>query len=206
MPTLMSEGSTDTRFYVGLLRRVLEDVLFTRAVRGFEIADLFELGDTSGLVEPDVVCAELESRGAWAFSMVFVHRDADARDDSKSAPWVEGIRGQLVDERWSRLVLIIPVRMTEAWVLADGDALRAALGVSWSDEDLGVPMNPADVEKISEPKSTIRSVVDRLRGPSVDVHSRVGERVSLEVLRRVPAYRDMETHLVESLASQGVIE
>ncbi|GAB3800854.1 hypothetical protein GCM10027605_17180 [Micromonospora zhanjiangensis] len=84
---------------------------------------------------------------------------------------------------------MIPVRETEAWLLADGEALRNTLGVRWSDADLGLPRRARDVEQISDPKKVLDQIMCRVSRPVRSHYGQLGELISLEKLREVPAYR-----------------
>lgn len=107
---------------------------------------------------------------------------------------------------------MIPVRETEAWALADGDALRAAFGCARDDTALGVPRRAHEVERNSLPKESFEKAYATSKG-----HRRgkrrsasgflqvLGERVSLERLRQVPAFQRLETALLQSLRDLGYL-
>lgn len=104
---------------------------------------------------------------------------------------------------------IVPVRETEAWVMADGEALRNALGVRLSDHELGVPKNPKDVEGLADPKKSFERACRnrrRSRGPSPTVYlPRLGETIRLEILDRVPAFERFRADLVAALRDLHII-
>ncbi|WP_347404648.1 hypothetical protein [Solwaraspora sp. WMMD1047] len=97
----------------------------------------------------------------------------------------------------------MPVRETEAWLLADGQALRDALGVRWSDVDMGLPASPREVERIVDPKKLLNDVTGRVSRTVTDHFGQLGELVSLQRLDSVPAYRRWWDDTRDALESLG---
>ena len=63
-----------------------------------------------------------------------------------------------------KIVPVIPIRMTESWMLADPAALIAVVGTNTSPTDLSLPGNPSQVERIADPeKEAARSLKHRSR-------------------------------------------
>ncbi|MFF5080134.1 hypothetical protein ACFY36_24030 [Actinoplanes sp. NPDC000266] len=91
----------------------------------------------------------------------------------------------------------------EAWLLADGDALRSSLGVRWSDADMGVPRRPKDVEAIVDPKIPIRRLEQRRNRSIEDFFEEIAESVSLDVLREVPSFAAFERQTISALTDMG---
>jgi hypothetical protein len=138
------------------------------------------------------------------FHLVFVHRDQDGSTDRVRREWIGPLAAAWdAAERVERLVPVVPVRKTEAWLLADGDALRSVLGIRWSDARLGVPGRAADVERIIEPKDPVRALANRLNRPIEDFFEELGESVSLDVLAGVPSFAEVRNRIVGSLADLG---
>jgi hypothetical protein len=98
---------------------------------------------------------------------------------------------------------VVPVRKTEAWVLADGDALRGVLGINWPDARLGAPGRAADVERIADPKVPIREFVGRLKRPIEDFYEELAESISLDRLGEVPSFAEVRGRISDSLAGLG---
>src|SRR5204862_8054573 len=57
------------------------------------------------------------------------------------------------------LIPLIPVRMTEAWMLADPDALCTVLGKKVETRALGIPPKAKLVEKELKPKKTLEHII-----------------------------------------------
>ncbi|MEV0807329.1 hypothetical protein [Micromonospora sp. NPDC050200] len=86
--------------------------------------------------------------------LVVVHRDADnagrhaRRQEIETA--VRTIGGN------AELVPVIPIRMTEAWLLLDEAAIRHVAGNPRGRMNLGLP-KPHEVESIADPKEVLRT-------------------------------------------------
>ena len=136
---LVSEGVTDERFLPPLLARMLQEICaeFEDSV---EVADVRVLREKRGPRRIDEVL-DLVDRNRGSFLVVFFHHDRGAREGRTETEWLGPLRAAW-GPRSERLIAVVPVRETEAWMLADGNALRRTLGVRWSDQELGVPSHP----------------------------------------------------------------
>ena len=136
--------------------------------------------------------------------LLFVHRDAE-----RDAPL---LRTQQIDRARSsagmtqRLIPVVPVRMTEAWLLVDEAAIRAAARRPQGNVALGLPP-PAKIEGLPDPKEVLFTALrtaSELTGrhlakfhPEVQRH-RVADHMgptSIERLRRLPSFADLEDRL-----------
>lgn len=88
-------------------------------------------------------------------------------------------------------------------MLADGESLRRALGVSWPDEKLGVPSHPKDVENIADPKQVLEQTIGRLSRSTSDHYTQLGAMVSLAKLLEVPAFNGLWRQTREALTDLG---
>ncbi|KIG18431.1 hypothetical protein DB30_00716 [Enhygromyxa salina] len=93
------------------------------------------------------------------FDLLFIHRDADQAG-------LEARRAE-IDEALASCpgspgcVRVIPVRETEAWLLADPRPLRDVVGNPGRSNDLGLPRKPAQIEACSDPKQALRDSLAR---------------------------------------------
>jgi hypothetical protein len=88
--------------------------------------------------------------------VVVVHRDADG-----AGPLARQQEIELAARRTRvgrLLVPVIPVRMTEAWLLLDEAAIRRVAGNPSGRAALSLP-KPRDVERLADPKSTLRQAL-----------------------------------------------
>lgn len=136
--------------------------------------------------------------------LLLIHRDAE------SAPVTA--REQEIDTAAKRAaappyVKVIPVRMTEAWLLADEAAIRAAVGNPADTRPLGLP-SLRDIENSQAKDVLLRAIRNasglgarRRRGllPQQFRH-RVAETIeSLEPIRRLASFRHFEAALVANV-------
>lgn len=214
---LFAEGSTDYRLLGRILYRTVEDVCLLCANDVIEIGGIRELDAPKAYRDSSRATRILEAarQDIGAFHILFIH--ADANGDAGRArqkrvePAVQLIRRE-EELSNTRGVAVVPVRETEAWALADGDALRGAFGTTLDDEGLGIPARPQEVERLTEPKQALdhalREAVggSRRRRHQVTTYlNAIGERVGLARLRAVPAYRRFESDLRAALRQLGYI-
>lgn len=91
--------------------------------------------------------------------IIFVHRDADDRDDARAREVIE--RG--VDEvtrAGIEHVALIPIQALEAWLLVDPQAIRRVVGNPNGRTELGLPPI-GGIERLADPKSALRDAIDR---------------------------------------------
>ncbi|WP_433531847.1 DUF4276 family protein [Micromonospora sp. CA-263727] len=198
----MSEGNSDDQFLPRLLGRTLTQLCLTEFEDAVDVADVQPLRGRSG--PPSVAdVVQLVDENRAAFSLVFFHRDQGSGADRVAREWIQPLR-----ERWGdraeQLVTLVPVRETEAWLLADGDALRSALGVPhWNDRSMGLPAQPASVERLPDPKRVLNDLMQRVSRSRRDHFVQLGELVSLDRLSEVPAFRRWWEETCDALVSLG---
>lgn len=194
---LLVEGNSDAPYLKHLIRRQLEELILTEGRQAALVHDcevpfgVRTTGAGSAAVLDD----------AWELSqdchLVFVHGDDDARD--KAEKLVRGLEERR--ERAGRAALpvrLVPVLMTESWMLADRSALES---VAVGAELAGYPYrSPSDVERRVvlgagrqrlSPKEVWRSLLgdDAHEILSEDCASLLVRRTDLAVLTQVPSYR-----------------
>jgi len=91
------------------------------------------------------------------------------------------------------VVPIVPIRMTEAWLLLDEEAIRMVAGRPSGVEPLGLP-TASRVEAVADPKARLRSALEMACGPS-------GRRLR-KFKRDFPAHR---RQLLERLDRSGPV-
>jgi hypothetical protein len=85
--------------------------------------------------------------------VVFVHRDADSRDH---LPRYTEIENGAAEAGWSGpFVCVVPVQMTEAWLLTSEEEIRIVAGRERGRATLGLP-SLGEIERTSDPKSRLK--------------------------------------------------
>jgi hypothetical protein len=135
--------------------------------------------------------------------LLFVHRDAEKEDPAQR---YEEIRVAILGADVP-VVGIVPVRMTEAWLLFDEQAVRRAAGNPNGRERLPVPV--ADPENVADPKELLHDALRLASGLSGRRLSkfnarRVAHRVAEYIgdfspLRSSPSFARLENDLREVL-------
>lgn len=111
--------------------------------------------------------------------LLFVHRDAD---NAGAAARYREIAAAVQDVGYAGpWVGIVPVRMTEAWLLLDEAAIRQTANNPRGRMPLNLPA-PGAVERIADPKSTLESALLRARGNRGRRRDR--DRLEFSALRR----------------------
>lgn len=210
---LYAEGETDHRFLDVLLRRSVEELLSQRGL-SVTIGEMQRLMVPRGESRRDerIVAGARGIQGA--FHLLFIHADGGGDREGASAERVEPGRRALEEELGTlnrRALGVVPVRETEAWALADGEALRAVLSTSKSDAELGLPARRAEVETLADPKAALEHAVRLARGgrsrrrrrPPGAFLDRLAEAISPVCLRQLPAYWAFEGDLSRALVDLG---
>lgn len=196
------EGKRDYGFLQPLIQRILDLML--------PQVDIFlltiELSE-KGLSQTEKI--KQVAQKANGYNFVIFHLDADASDTEKAYQerFLPGYQ-QLdpLDKHLNRdLIPLIPVRMTDAWLLVDAVALNNVIQPQADLRTLGVPEHPQQIESISDPKSifdaTIRqSKISPLSLP--DIYDNLAAEINLARLEQVPAYQEFKTRLIQTLKEQ----
>ncbi|WP_019710075.1 DUF4276 family protein [Streptomyces xinghaiensis] len=171
---LLTEGASDQWFLVPLIDRQIAD-LALRAPSEFDYSGVVT-GECFTVAPRRTVVGEVAELLRY-FDAVVVHHDHNERGK------VDAVREHFAEEA-SRIVGLVPVRETEAWMLADTAALRAASPAGW---DAAWEL-PHDVEKAADPKALLRTALGGRRDPERDF-DRLGQTVELAKLGKVASYQ-----------------
>jgi hypothetical protein len=97
------------------------------------------------------------------FDLVIVHRDAEGQNPEMRRN--EVLSGVATIREQMPALPVVPVRMTETWLLLDEDAIRRVAGRPNGAEPLGLP-SPATVEQALDPKQVLRHALELASGAS----------------------------------------
>lgn len=199
--TLLTEGSSDEAL-IPHLRWLLQQNGIENPIE-LTWADLRHLPrniDTKGLANKISLSVEL-----YPCDLLFIHRDTDRETISSRKEEIHRSVESLGEEKKPKLfICVIPVKMTEAWLLFDESAIRRASGNPNGDMPLDLPRTP-DIENIADPKEILN---DKLRIAS----GRVGRRLrkfnvrhsvtliaeyieDFSPLRRLSAFQELEADI-----------
>ncbi len=212
---LYAEGVTDNRFLPPLIQRTAERIL---AQYGYDFTDV---------LDPIIVpkqqgrrqdCILKAAHFAYGYHILIVHSDAD--DNTQEPARLERIQPGFAlvahsnESVCKHLVPIIPVRMIEAWMLADHSAFRETIGTDISPQNLGFPARPALVETDANPKQTLNEIIRKAqagrsqRHRSFDFSTRqesLARRIGLDILLTIPSYKTFVLDFKKILAQLNFI-
>lgn len=100
-----------------------------------------------------------ESINWYPCDLLFVHRDAETVSLVERLSEInQAVSNASVDRQMPAVVCVVPVRMTEAWLLFDINAIRQAAGNPHGTVPLNLP-TLSDVESIPNPKRVLRDIL-----------------------------------------------
>ena len=147
--TLVSDGNSDAAL-VPILRWMLVHNGIRRPIQA-NWADLRLLPKPPRTLEEKITLAvEL-----YPCNILFIHRDAEEQPREKRMSEIDRAC-QTVKESLSSVttVYVVPVRMTEAWLLFNEAAIRQAAGNRNGTTELSLPKT-SDLQDIPDPKSVL---------------------------------------------------
>lgn len=208
---LFTEGTTDVRFLSSVVERTLEDVAYDCT------GDIETKVETININKPglnfnqQVLEASKVAFDKFGILLLFVHTDSDSDSDdlifhSKIIP-AQTLISKQDDNYCKYIVAIVPIRMTESWMIADKDLLKNEIGVDKSDSELGIHLNP---ETINNPKFVIEEIIrvskedetkrKRNRGLAIsDLYQIIGQKVDLTELQKLSSYIKFKQSLIDKL-------
>jgi len=145
--------------------------------------------------------------------LLFIHRDAENAAPEKRISEITGALQEVQAEiQLPPTVLIVPVRMLEAWLLFDLRAIRRAAGNPHGTQLLNLP-RPARLENLSDPKTRLNQILRAASGlsgrrlKSFD-HNLALHRIpdyieDFSPLRTLPAFQRLENDILETIRSCG---
>ncbi len=192
-----AEGNTDQRFLESIIKRTFEEIAF-KCDGIIEVFDpiYIKLDKRDGFIS--AVCLAALQAFKDGINVLCIHADADSYSDNEVAqnkiiPAFDAI-AKLDTNACKNLVAIIPVQMSEAWMLADKELLKEEIDTIKSNEDLGLTRAP---ETISDPKETIKTAIRNAQKDSSkrrdrisinELYQPIGQKISLDKLESLPSF------------------
>jgi hypothetical protein len=199
---LATEGSTDHRFLPNIIQRTFERVAFEdqQEIEIFEPICLSQISGENIREKAKQYASQAVEQGAMVLCF---HADADNKTDENSFnerinPAFDAIKSDKRD-LCKKLVAIVPITMTEAWMLADKELLKKQLCTDKSDSELEIDKHP---ESFSNPKETIKKAINKARESITkrhrkkltidDLYSPLGTTIELSKLESLSSYKKFE--------------
>ena len=197
---LATEGTTDIRFFESIVRRTFQEIALSECRPDIDI-DIRRLNTkkTGRSFVEYVKQASYDGVKDFGMMVLAVHADADretydVRRKYNIDPTQEELDKQ-GNDYCKILTPVIPVRMMEAWMLADKDLLKSEIGTTKTDNDLGINRDP---ESIADPKEVIDVAIRiaqsdlpkrRQRLTISDLYAIIGDKIGLDKLSLLNSYQ-----------------
>lgn len=171
--TLVTDGTSD---------RVLLPIL-TWSLKQLEVTPVVEQWADSARIPRQRNAERLRTAlELYPCDVLFVHRDAEAQpSDLRREEIANALRGTSV-----RHIPVVPVRMTEAWLLADEKAIRSAASNPNGREHLNLP-DIRRLEDLPNPKRVLHDALTIASGLNARRRSRLPVRQRVQL---IPNYID----------------
>jgi hypothetical protein len=222
---LFAEGRTDESFLPIIIQRTAKELLSLHGHPEIDVLlpNVMSKPSSTSILEECILHAAHEAYGHHA---LIVHSDADDRGYKQTLverfhPGYERVQRARISENnvCEHLVPIIPVRMLEAWMLADSDALCHMMGTKVKKQAsklpaiLGIPAKAKLVESETDPKDTLNNAIKRaypgqsrvwgsIRGR---LYEELAFKISLDRLYQVPSYQQFTHDLTTALKILNLI-
>lgn len=201
-----TEGTTDERFFNSIIQRSFQQLAYDSKFQ-VTVFEPFHLGKSTQ--------TEIKhQKGALNhYDFILIHIDSD-RETSNQAyqnriqPIIKAL-----DNPSIHIIPIIPVRMTESWMLADQQLLKEVLFTNKTYADLGIRSN---VETIADPKACIQNAIrivnqkrpKKQRGTIVigELYEILGENIRLSELQRLPSYQQFQDAARQALIKANFLQ
>lgn len=197
-PGYVTEGLTDNRFLESIIQRSFSEIAY-QCQTEIEVYPIQKILKKPGEFVTNITqCAiEAEEKGIM---ILCVHTDADDNNDSnafnfKINPAFNSVQ-QYLAEICKNLVAVVPIHMTEAWMLADKNLLINEIHTNHNEIELGIHNRP---ESYNDPKYIIEQAIRiaRLNQPQrrrndltiSDLYSPIGQKIDLISLNRLPSFQ-----------------
>ena len=207
------EGGSDRSYYDVLLPRLMEEITLADAIQQVTIATtpVVQLGRNSRNVED--VAREICANKAQ-IHLCFIHADTGGRGLAKrlaerSSAYCLAVR-ELCGWDPVRCVILTPRHETEAWVLADPEAVIVALAYTGTPDSINLPANGAAAEALPDPKAVLDAAATRVLGrrrrhSGSQLFTAIAQNQTLTALRQCGSFQTFEDKLRLALASLGCI-
>ncbi len=206
--TLIADGTSD-KALVNIIKWLLDD-LYPEVPNKVNFADFKYLKNPP--LQKDIPSRIKSALEYYPFDILIYHRDAETNNlQTIESRKKEILKNLANDEDLYKVVFVIPVRMTESWLLIDVEAIRKAAGNRNYKGEIDIP-SIYDIEKEPKPKELLHRLLKEASGntgrrlkkfdPHKAVHL-VAENINdFSILRNLKAFQRFEKDLIEILKAK----
>lgn len=208
---LFTEGTTDVRFLSSVVERTLEEVALDCTGDIETKVEIVSISKTGLNFNEQVLEVSKLAHEKYGVLILFVHTDSDSVNDdlvfqTKIIPAQKNLLEQ-DDVCCKHIIAIVPIQMTESWMLADKELLKEEIGIEKADVELGIHLNP---ESITNPKNVIENIIRmskedlpkrrRNKGLNIaDLYQIIGQKIELTELDKLSSYLKFKNSLKDKL-------
>lgn len=208
---LFTEGTTDFRFLSSVVERTLEELAFDCTGDIETKLEIINISKAGLSFNEQVLEASRVALDKFGVLILFIHTDSDSVTDdlifqSKIIP-AQKILLEQDNNYCKNVVAIVPVQMTESWMIADKKLLKEEIGVEKTDTELGIHLNP---ESITNPKELIEEIIriskedlsKRRRNKGLvisDLYQIIGQKLEFSELEKLSSYLKFKNSLKDKL-------
>ncbi len=194
------EGSTDERFFNSIIERTLSDIIFKYSTIDVEIIliPLKKSGNT--FIEQSMNAIKL-GQNENSVDIFFIHCDADDVNNEnviqyKFEPLYKAIEDS--DEVNNCIIIpIIPIQMTEAWLIADFELFANEISTNKTKSELQISGNPEDFSnpklKIIESMRIVNMELPKKRRKDLQIselYQIIGQKIDINNLRKLKSFQE----------------
>jgi hypothetical protein len=213
-----AEGVTDHQFLPTIIRRTSRQICDRHGLKSIDVLPVESIVfNKAGLRQDERILQAALT--AFKSHILIIHADADDHTPENALrnrfqPGYERVQ-QLDTKICKNLVPVVPIYMTEAWMLADADALQEVIEIDIKPHELGLPKKAKQVELYADPKQMLRQVVQkayahktrRQRHMNIEyLYEALAREIRLDRLAEVPAYQRFAADLTTTLRTLNFIQ
>lgn len=208
---LFTEGTTDNRFLSSVVERTLEEVAFDCTGDIETKVEIITIKKTGLNFNQQILEASKLAFEKFGITILFVHTDSDSISDdlifqTKIIP-AQKILLEQDNSYCKNMIAIVPIQMSESWMIADKELLKDEIGIEKTDAELEIHINP---ESITNPKSVIENIIrlskedltkrKRNKGLTIsDLYQIIGQKIEISELDKLSSYLKFKNALISKL-------
>lgn len=208
----MYEGTSDRAYFEVLIPRAIEWLTLQEGKGTTEVAT--NPVEVFPRESPDRF-AQRACRASQSFHLCFIHGDTGGRAleagiEQRTTSYCRAFHNTC---QWppARCVIIAPRKETEAWVLADPQAVASALGYPDPSRIPELPQDARQAESLTDPKATLQNIISSVkRGKRTsfaeNILPAIAQRQNFAALFGSQSFTDFGTRLRSALVDMRVIE
>jgi hypothetical protein len=205
---LVCEGASDEWFLPVVLRRAIQRLC--DGGPGEVQVEVEAVG--ADHQRPKTIIDMLDQMGR--FEVLLYHHDGAPPGTAQSK--VDEVRRAVTAVRSEPFVAVVPVRETEAWLLADHEALLDTVGKGALPLLVLEAPRAKEVEGLTDPKHILNAAMrmaagrrasgSKLQAERPDIYAAVAANLDLDRLRQVPSFQRWWDEMAQALEKMGFLK